>query len=213
MDNTFFDFMLNCLDITKSTSSKVKVDLSLCIKKQEIPKLLKFNEEIGINTNNVLKYLSYKYIPYREGSDYILNSLCIKRFNSREVIFTNSELHKIITDLNYISRLIDFDDEITIRFESIRVISPDRIMYYLYFKKAFGIEIDLPTSKIRDYRDILTLRRSSFRKKWLRIYVISGHLTPMDLIKLNLNRKGNFSDSYIDDKIAQFPLPNISTLL
>lgn len=206
MRQEVIEFLKYCLEYN---NSMIKVNYfnheRLTLKKAHLPYMLEIVEEMGLNTANILKYLQkrYQWSPIDGAIEF--KSGCIIRASKNLVEFKSSELHKILTDLNWVDTIVNLDEEFEIDLDILTVFMGDRLLYYFWFKKYTDYVPILPDQKTYTYPEILDLKLYSYRGKWLRIYVMTGHITREQLRTILNNSK--------EQNLIDFPLPNIIDLI
>lgn len=209
-------FIVTCIESCGMSAINDGVDIQFRISSSEIPALLDTTRRFNLVPESILRHLRRKYKPNQIGEGYHFEGPCIEYADANTVLFKRSEPHKVFTDLNYLTECLEFGEEVNIMVQSLRLTPADRVLYYLYFKKYYPEHCNpnhLPTSKIYTYEEILWAKLRAFRRKWLRIYILTGHLTILEFNNLLNVKTPQINQAKVQSLMEKYPLPNISTLL
>lgn len=204
----FEHFVLDVMNF--SEERKFTFDQEYKLKTSQLPELLDIARELQIVPENVFRYLAMKYKPLPMADGVKFEAKCIQTASPRLVTFGISELHKVLTDVNYVSRFVNFDEEITLRFNEIRLEYPDRVLYSLWLKTK-GVELALRGQKLPTWEYILGIKKRAIKRKWCRLYMMKGLLTFRQFRDIMNNT--DFSAESIANLKERFNLPDVWTLL
>lgn len=202
-----FNFEHFVLDVINfSEDRKFTFGREYKLETSQLPKLLDIARELQIVPENVFRYLAMKYKPLPMEGGVKFEAKCIQTASPTLVTFGISELHKVLTDVNYVSRFVDFESEITLRFNEIRLEYPDRVLYSMWLKSK-GVESALRDQKLPTWEYILRIKKRAVKRKWCRLYMMKNMLTFKQFRDIMNNT--DFSDKGIELLKSKYNLPNL----
>ena len=170
-------------------------------------------ERMGINKDNVLRYLNYKYIPswakvkedevssgalFKDKEGQAMS--CIQKLKVKDgvlLLFINkSEPHKLITDIMHTRRLckdagIEIGNEIKLIINQLQIVFQD-LPLYLEILKIENLPAPASArqysrqvlSKYKRLEDVAGIKRVSIKRKFLRYYLMANMICKEDFDKL-----------------------------